>query len=96
MEIDLERGYGAIPYGHGLYGYGMTEAGDADATVTPLDLDLTAQSLTGTSGASAEVEAAELVVAGGVVAAIALPPIDVLAGGKPVRAEMEAGRPGIG
>lgn len=36
----------------------------ARATVTPATIPLTAQSLTGTSGASAEVEAAELVVAG--------------------------------
>lgn len=96
MPIDLNHGYGMIPYGYGLYGYAMTVEGDADATVTPLDLDMDAQTLGGSSGVSAEVEVAELDVTGGVVAAIALPPIDVLAGGKPVRAEMEAGRPGIG
>lgn len=58
------RGYGRIPYGRGLYGRAMTIEGDADATVTPLDLDLDAQDAAGTAGVSAEVEAAELVVAG--------------------------------
>ncbi len=96
MTTVPNRGYGRIPYGRGLYGRTMTITGDADATVTPLDLALEPQQLGGTSGVSAVVEVVDLEVVGGVVAAIALPPIDVLAGGKPVRAEMEAGRPGIG
>lgn len=62
--IVTNRGFGRIPFGRGLFGRAMTVAGDADATVTPLDLDLEAQALGGASGVSAVVEAAELVVAG--------------------------------
>lgn len=51
MPIGLIHGYGMIPYGGGLYGRAMTVAGDADAEVPPITLPLTAQSLTGTSGA---------------------------------------------
>ena len=64
MAIDLDRGYGSIPYGSGLYGYGMTVEGDNDAEIVPLEIDLEAQQLGGSSGVSAEIVVAELEVDG--------------------------------
>lgn len=80
MPIDLNHGYGMIPYGYGLYGYAMTVEGDADATVTPLDLDMDAQTLGGSSGVSAEVEVAELDVTGGDVLGLVPPNVPIPAG----------------
>jgi len=64
MPTIPNRGYGRIPYGRGLYGRAMTVEGDADATVTPLDLDLEAQQLGGSAGVSAAIVPAEVVVTG--------------------------------
>lgn len=56
MTIDLTHGFGMIPYGHGLYGYGMTVEGDADASIVAADLDLNRQALGGSAGATAIIQ----------------------------------------
>ena len=63
-EIVPNRGFGYVPFGYGLFGLAMTIEGDNEAEVTPLDLDLEAQQLGGTSGVSAEIVVAELAVDG--------------------------------
>lgn len=64
MPTAPNRGFGRIPFGRGLFGRAMTVDGDNDAEIVPLDLDTDLPAGEGSSGVSAEVVAADLVVAG--------------------------------
>ena len=79
-DIVPNRGYGRIPYGRGLYGRAMTIEGDNDAEIVPLDLDLEAQQLGGSSGVSAEIVVAELEVEAGEALGLVPPNVPIPAG----------------
>lgn len=49
-----------IPYGYGLYGYGLTLTGENDGEIAPLTVNATPQPLAGSAGVTADAQPYDL------------------------------------